>query len=82
MITALLDGTNFKRDGSIREWHCVEYHGHHKKSNGDTMLQVIEQNSIKQINLNTFSGTILDSDNEFVFINGQKVSKQNYYLPF
>jgi len=82
MITALLDGKNIKRDGSIRQWNCVEYHGHHKKTNGETMLRVIERGSTKQINLDTFTGTIISHDDEFTFVNGNRTSKQTYYLPF
>ena len=82
MVTALLEGTNIKRDGSIRQWDCAEYHGHHKKSDGGTLLQVIENKQIRLINLNTFSGVILDHDYEFEFVNGVKVSKQAYNLPF
>jgi hypothetical protein len=82
MLTALLSGTNVKRDGSIRRWNCVEYYGHHKSTNGETMLRVMEQGSIKQINLDSFSGVVLDHDNEFVFVNGQRTEKKTYYLPF
>jgi len=82
MISALLSGTNVKRDGSTRQWNCVEYHGYHKKDSGITMLRVLEKGSIKQINLDTFSGTIISHDDEFIFVNGQRVSKQTYYLPF
>lgn len=82
MLTALLSGTHIKRDETIRKWDCVEYYGHHKSTNGVTMLQVLEQGSVKQINLSTFSGTILDHDDEFTFVNGQRTSKQAYFLPF
>jgi hypothetical protein len=82
MISALLSGTNIKRDGSTRQWNCVEYHGYQKKINGVTMLRVIERGSIKQINLDSFSGTIISHDDEFTFVNGQRTSKQTYYLPF
>ena len=82
MISALLSGINIKRDGSTRQWNCVEYHGHQKKINGVTMLRVFEQGSIKQINLDSFSGTIISHDDEFTFVNGLRTSKQTYYLPF
>jgi hypothetical protein len=68
MLSALLSGTNVKRDGLTRQWNCVEYHGHQKKVNGETMLRVL--------------GTIISHDDEFTFVNGQRTSKQTYYLPF
>ena len=80
-IAALLHGTNIKRDGSIRHWNCVEYQGHYKTNNGETLLSVLENNETRIINLNTFSGTVLSSDYEFKFVNGQRIKKSAYNLP-
>jgi|WetSurMetagenome_2_1015567.scaffolds.fasta_scaffold144219_3 hypothetical protein len=83
MITALLSGSNIKRDGSTREWDCVEYQGYYRKADdGVTLLRVKENGELKQINLDTFSGTIIDHDDELIFVNGQRVFKQAYCLPF
>jgi hypothetical protein len=83
MITAILSGQHIKRDGSIRHWNCVEYSGnHHTTETGEAIVRVIERGEIKQINLSTFTGTIISHDDEFIFENGQRVSKQVYYLPF
>lgn len=83
MLSALLSGSHIKRDGTIRSWDCVEYYGHHKSSgDGETMVRVMEQGEIKQINLSTFSGIIISNDEEFIYENGKRTSKQAYYLPF
>jgi hypothetical protein len=82
MLSALLSGESIKRNGTIRKWNCVEYHGQRKNVSGGFMLRVYENNRIKQIDLKTFSGTILNHDNEIVFINGKPVSSKTYYLPF
>jgi len=83
MTTALLQGTNITRDGSIRQWDCVEYEGQYRDNdNGETLLNILENNKRRVINLNTFSGTILDNDYEFNFVKGQLVSKNAYNLPF
>lgn len=83
MLSALFSGTNIKRDGTVRQWDCVEYYGHRTMSvNNETMFKVLEQGELRQINLSTFSGTIIDHDDEFIFVNGQRQSKNTYYLPF
>jgi hypothetical protein len=82
MITALLSGTNIKRDGTIREWNCVEYSGIQHKTDNECIIRVIENKQIKQINIETFSGIILTGDDIIVFENGKRTSKECYYLPF
>ena len=82
MLSALLSGESIKSDGTLRKWNCVEYHGQRKNVSGGFMLRVYENNRIKQIDLKTFSGTILNHDDEIVFINGKPVSSKTYYLPF
>jgi hypothetical protein len=78
MISALISGTNTKADGSLRDWECAEYYGIHDKH----LIRVIENGKIRQINLDTFTGSVLTSDDVFKYINGKLVSKDNYYLHF
>lgn len=78
MVQALLTGTSIKVDGSLRKWDCVEYRGHGK----DEIIQVIEHDSIRLMNLGTFSGTLLEQELEMTYANGQLVSQRPYYLPF
>ena len=78
MICALVSGTSIKVDGSVRHWDCVEYSGHHHGH----ILQVIEKGFIKQINLDTFTGTVITHDEEFIFDNGTKKLTKYYMLPF
>jgi len=78
MIIALISGTNVKVDGTPRQWDCVEYSGHHH----GRVIQVIEQGKIKQINLDTFTGTVLSHNEEFIFENGSQKFTIHYMLPF
>jgi hypothetical protein len=78
MITALISGEHKKKDSTFRLWDCVEYHG----KSYDTLIKVVENGHIKQIDMSTFSGTILCEDVEFTFFMGECQNKNWYHLPF
>jgi hypothetical protein len=78
MICALISGTSTKVDGTTRQWDCVEYSGYNK----DHIIKVKEQGNIRQINLDTFTGTVLTSDAIFQYHKGLRVSRTYYMLPF
>jgi hypothetical protein len=80
MITALLSGETKKTDGTLRQWNCVEYHNNVNQIKGDALLQVVENDNIRQVNMSTFIGTILCNNEELYFFLGECVSKESYNL--
>lgn len=86
MVTAIISGENKKRDGTLRQWDCAEFHGDTQYINGCSVLQVTEQDTIRQINLSTFIGRILLENKELYIFFGELVSYETYdvmiNLPF
>jgi hypothetical protein len=80
MLTALLSGENKKKDGTFRQWCCVEYHGDIQCINDVSTIQVVEQKDIRQLNMSTFTGTVLLDNEELCFFIGDCVSKEVYNL--
>lgn len=78
MITALISGEHKKKDETFRQWNCVEYQG----KNFGTLIKVLENGHIKQIDMSTFTGTILCEDVELKFFMGSCTNKCWYNLPF
>jgi hypothetical protein len=80
MVTAILSGESKKIDGTFRKWDCVEYLGDINQIYGMNLLQVLEGKDIKQVNLSTFTGTVLCNNSEINFFMGDLVTKETYDL--
>jgi hypothetical protein len=79
----LITGTSIKSDGSIRQWNAVEYikERYSRKLNA-TMYIVHEAGEERQINMDTFTGVVLNEYNVTHYKNGKQTSKEWYHSPF
>lgn len=74
-VKAILTGTNLNRRGKERVWNRVHYFKHRTATDGSTMLYVREGKVTKQLNLSTFTGSILTGERSIIYQAGKKVSE-------
>lgn len=79
----LITGTSIKTDGSIRQWSEVEYvKDRYSRKQRCTMYIVIETGEERQINSDTFTGTMLSENSITHYKNGKKTGKEWYRSPY